>query len=78
MAFHKIWGCQHHTKNKSTTGTAFGGRPVLGGIHIDPVLKLEENASLYAAQGTHISVTCGGSSACWAVVVVTPHLATSS
>ncbi|KAL3183405.1 hypothetical protein MRX96_000363 [Rhipicephalus microplus] len=45
-----------------------------GGTHIDPVLKLEENASLYAAQGTHISVTRGGSSACWAVVVVTPIL----
>ncbi|XP_075737178.1 uncharacterized protein LOC142776763 [Rhipicephalus microplus] len=43
-----------------------------GGTHIDPVLKLEEKASLYAAQGTHISVTRGGSSACWAVVVVTP------
>ncbi|KAH8028364.1 hypothetical protein HPB51_016187 [Rhipicephalus microplus] len=43
-----------------------------GGTYIDPVLKLEEKASLYAAQGTHISVTRGGSSACWAVVVVTP------
>ncbi|XP_075736461.1 uncharacterized protein LOC142776534 isoform X1 [Rhipicephalus microplus] len=35
-----------------------------GGTYIDPVLKLEEKASLYAAQGTHISVTRGGSSAC--------------
>ncbi|KAL3189140.1 hypothetical protein MRX96_003275 [Rhipicephalus microplus] len=43
-----------------------------GGTCIDPVLKLEEKASLYAAQGTRISVTRGGSSACWAVVVVTP------
>ncbi|KAL3225338.1 hypothetical protein MRX96_025873 [Rhipicephalus microplus] len=42
------------------------------GTHIDPVLKLEEKASLYAAQGAHISVTRGGSSACWAEVVVTP------
>ncbi|KAH8029137.1 hypothetical protein HPB51_022953 [Rhipicephalus microplus] len=42
-----------------------------GGTHIDPVLKLEEKACLYAAQCTHISVTHGGSSACWAVVVVT-------
>ncbi|KAH7932175.1 hypothetical protein HPB51_029488 [Rhipicephalus microplus] len=43
-----------------------------GGTHIDPVLKLEEKASLYAAQGTHTSVTHGDSSACWAVFVVTP------
>ncbi|XP_075738848.1 uncharacterized protein LOC119166657 isoform X1 [Rhipicephalus microplus] len=43
-----------------------------GGTYIDPVLKLEEKASLYAAQGTHISVTRGGSSASWAVVVVAP------
>ncbi|KAL1426230.1 hypothetical protein MTO96_018355 [Rhipicephalus appendiculatus] len=43
-----------------------------GGTNIDPVLKLEETAPLYAAQGTHVSATRGGSSTCWAVVVVTP------
>ncbi|KAH6944156.1 hypothetical protein HPB50_002087 [Hyalomma asiaticum] len=43
-----------------------------GGRDIDPLLKLEEKASLYAAQGTHVTVSPGGSSTCWAVLVVTP------
>ncbi|KAL3202143.1 hypothetical protein MRX96_012115 [Rhipicephalus microplus] len=117
MAFHKIWRCQHHTKNKKsgprnakcmakvdvkiklvTFNTKHRGNEGMtpsearrlhesklsmeddgpaqlanaalnppqrtvyhwhsvwreacfGGAHIDPVLKLEEMASLYAAQG---------------------------
>ncbi|XP_042150711.1 uncharacterized protein LOC121838498 [Ixodes scapularis] len=43
-----------------------------GGGAIAPLSKLEEKATLYAAQGTGVTVSRSDSSTCWAVLVVTP------